>query len=79
VTALIYVDVRDPLRNVYDTGDVERLPNEGDVIDFGLGPENTMHGVFEVLSMERVYNSHRMPMTHVRCNVARVGALRGPS
>lgn len=66
-----FFDVDSPVLNVYDD-DWQRIPAPGEVIDFGLPPENGMHGAYTVLSAESMLLTLGKPgATHVRVNVIR--------
>lgn len=67
----VFVDVHAPLLNVYDSGvHVDPSPSYpiGGLIDFSrCGPDFSMHGVWRVLSYERVSGGARL-----RVNIERV-------
>jgi hypothetical protein len=70
----VYVDIADPLRNVYDTGGADGLwPSEkGEEIVFGVEPGNSLGGTWRVVSAESLLE--RGFPVGVRVNMERVGA-----
>lgn len=68
---LIYVDVCEPVLNVFEAGDGARAPKVGETLRFGFPSPNTMSGPWRVLSIERVPSVSGRRESYLRVNVMR--------